>query len=263
MTGPLQRRTLGLAVAAAVLALAACGAPTSPTTSPGGKPAPESKTLTVFAAASLTQAFTDIAADFEEANPGTMVTLSFDGSPTLIDQIAGGAPADVFASADEKNMDRAMAENLVDDPVLFATNVMTLIVPKGNPAGITGFDASLDGTKLVICADGVPCGNATRALADALGLKLKPVSEETKVTDVRGKVESGEADAGVVFATDARSAGDKVETIAIPGADKNPNRYPIAVVRGSKNADLAESFISFVTSDAGQSVLESYGFGRP
>lgn len=224
--------------------------------------AADTRTLTVFAAASLTDPFTELAEDFEEANPGVEVRLSFDGSSGLVDQIAGGAPADVFASADEKNMDRAVDEGLVaGEPVLFATNVLTLITPPGNPAGITGFDESLDGTRLVICAEGVPCGNATRALAESAGLELQPVSEESKVTDVRGKVTSGEADAGIVYTTDATAAGDAVEAIPIAGAEDSPNRYPIAVLSRSEHPDLAQQFIDSVTGRDGQAALASYGFG--
>ncbi len=251
--------TVGALVAAAALTLTACSAP-----SEAPEKAPVKQTVTVFAAASLNQAFEDIAKAFAVDQPDITVTFSFDASSALVDQIQGGAPADVFASADEKNMDRAVEADLIEgEPSLFATNVLTIIVPKGNPAGVTGFDKSLDGTKLVICADGVPCGNATRALAEELGVTLKPVSEEPKVTDVRGKVESGEADAGMVYTTDAKAAGDKVEAIAIPGANVNPNRYPIAVVKGSKNADAAKAFIDFVLSDSGREILDSYGFGKP
>lgn len=260
------RRIKTLLVAVTAIALASCASPTAPTsTGPQTTPpAASEQTLTVFAAASLNQAFTEIADAFTDANPGVKVTFSFDGSSTLVDQIQGGAPADIFASADEKNMTRAADAKLISgEPTLFATNVLTLITPAGNPAKITGFDASLDGTKLVICADGVPCGNATRQLAKALNLTLKPVSEETKVTDVRGKVESGEADAGVVYETDAKAAGAKVETLPIEGADQQPNRYPIAVVNSTHNPALAKSFIDFVTSDDGQSVLAAYGFGKP
>lgn len=224
--------------------------------------AAQTQTLTVFAAASLTDAFTDIASDFEANNPGVTVQLSFDGSSGLVDQIAGGAPADVFASADQKNMDRAVSEGLVSgEPVLFATNDLTLITPPDNPAGITGFDSSLDGTRLVICADGVPCGNATRALAETAGLELQPVSEESKVTDVRGKVESGEADAGIVYTTDATAAGEKVLQIPIVGVEATPNRYPIAVLSEAADPGLAQEFIDMVTSAEGEDVLAGYGFG--
>lgn len=253
------RRIAGVALGAAVglSVLSGCG-------SGGDDDNAVAQTLTVFAAASLTDAFTEIAEQFELDNPGVEVRLSFDGSSGLVDQIAGGAPADVFASADQKNMDRAVSEGLVaGDPTLFATNVLTLITPPGNPAGITGFDTSLDGTRLVVCAEGVPCGNATAALAEATGLALQPVSEESKVTDVRGKVESGEADAGIVYTTDATSAGEKVRQIPIDGASGTPNLYPIAVLEEAADAALAREFVDTVTGATGRAVLQTYGFGAP
>ena len=227
--------------------------------------------LTVFAAASLTSAFTRIAEDYERQNPEVEVRLSFDGSAGLVDQIAGGAPADVFASADAASMDRALAGGLVPgEPVEFATNVLTLITPPGNPAGVTGLDRSLDGTRLVVCADGVPCGDAARALAAAAGVDLRPVSEESKVTDVRGKVTSGEADAGIVYVTDARAAGDRVEQIAIPAARTDPNRYLIAATgradaapTDAARAEAARRFVDAVTGPSGQAVLAAHGFGLP
>ncbi|MGF0225120.1 molybdate ABC transporter substrate-binding protein [Dietzia natronolimnaea] len=243
----------------------------------------DSLLLTVFAAASLTSAFTQIAEDYERQNPDVEVRLSFDGSSGLVDQIAGGAPADVFASADSRSMDRAVAEGLVSGaPVEFATNVLTLITPPGNPAGVTGLDRSLDGTRLVVCADGVPCGDAARALAAAAGVDLRPVSEESKVTDVRGKVTSGEADAGIVYVTDARAAGDRVEQIAIPAARADPNRYQIAVTGRAgagtagpdtgraaaaptevARAEAARRFVDAVTGPTGRAVLAGHGFGLP
>lgn len=144
-----------------------------------------------------------------------------------------------------------------------ATNILTIIVPKGNPAGITGLDSSRDGKKLVVCADGVPCGSATTALAKLPGVTLKPVSDETKVTDVRAKVETGQADAGVVYVTDAKASGDKVDTIAIKDADQVKNEYLLGVVAASKNADLASQFVAMVTGSEGRKVLSGAGFTLP
>ncbi len=184
--------------------------------------------LVVFAASSLNPAFATLGKDFEAAHPGVTVKFSFDGSAALVDQLKAGAPADVFASADTSNMDKASTAGLIGgSPAQFTTNVLTLITPKGNPAGITGLDRSLDGKKLVICADGVPCGTATKKLAAALGLTLKPVSEETKVTDVRTKVESGQADAGIVYVTDARASdegGDAADHRCGQGTQRVPDR---------------------------------------
>lgn len=210
----------------------------------------------VFAAASLKAVFEQIAT---ESN--FTADFSFDGSSGLVDQLVGGAPADVFASADTKNMDRAVSEGVIEgDPVRFATNTLVLVTPAGNPGAITGLDASLEGKKLVICAAEVPCGNATIKLAEAVGITLKPVSEETKVTDVLGKVTSGEADAGLVYATDAAGAGDKVEAIEIPEAADIVNEYWIAAVKGG-HVDAAKAFIDAVTSPAGAAALTQFGFG--
>ncbi|TCW21927.1 molybdate ABC transporter substrate-binding protein [Dietzia cinnamea] len=220
--------------------------------------------LTVFAAASLSGAFTEIAEQVERSEPRVSIRLSFGGSNGLVDQLAGGAPADVFAAADVATMDRAVDAGLVSgDPAPFATNVLTLITPPGNPAGITGLDASLDGARVVVCADGVPCGSATRELAEAAGVELRPVSEESAVTDVRGKVASGEADAGIVYVTDALAAADRVEQVPIAGADTVPNVYPIAVVDRAADSGPARRFVDAVTGPAGRAVLAEHGFGPP
>ncbi|MDV8001317.1 molybdate ABC transporter substrate-binding protein [Rhodococcus sp. IEGM 1408] len=228
----------------------------------GGDDDEVAQTLTVFAAASLASAFTEIAEDVEQDDPGVDVRLSFDGSSGLVDQIAGGAPADVLASADTTTMDRAVTEGLVaGEPAVFATNALTLITPPGNPAGITGLDRSLAGTRLVMCAEPVPCGTAARTLARAAGVELRPVSEESGVTDVRGKVASGEADAGIVYVTDAIAAGDRVEQVRIAGAPADPNRYPVAVLAGADDPALAQRFVDAVTGAEGRAVLARHGFG--
>jgi len=245
-----------LVVVAALALLGAC--------SPAAPSAASSKELVVFAASSLSDTYTSLGKTFEAAHPGVLVKFSFGGSSTLVDQLREGAPADVFASADRQNMEKATTANLISGvPSLFATNTLTLIVPTGNPAGITGLDSSLDGKKLVVCADGVPCGSATTKLAKLLGVTLKPVSEETKVTDVRAKVESGQADAGVVYVTDAKASGSKVDTIAIKNADQVKNEYLLGVVATSKNADLASQFVALGTGSDGQRTLSAAGFALP
>ena len=245
-----------VAVIMCLLLLSACaggGATGAPTSAVGVPSSAEAPKLTVFAAASLTEVLPKISDQ----------TYSFDGSASLVDQLKAGAPADVFVSADKPNMDKAIAAGVVTGtPTQFASNVLVLVTPAGNPAKVTGLDASLDGKKLVVCAVGVPCGNATAKLAAQLGLTLKPVSEETKVTDVLGKVSSGEADAGLVYATDARRAGDQVVTIQVPGSEKLPNTYWAAVVKGSKHADAAAGFISTLTGE-GRQTLADHGFGEP
>jgi len=249
-------RAAAVLVAGALAAgLAGCGAPA------GGA----GTTLTVFAAASLKAPFTALAEEFEAAHPGTTVALSFAGSSDLATQISQGAPADVFASADAKNMAKLSNASLVDGtPRDFATNVLTIAVPPANPASITSFaDLARPGAKVVICASQVPCGAATKTLEQETGVALKPVSEESSVTDVLGKVVSAEADAGLVYVTDAKAAGDKVKAIPFPESAQAVNTYPIAAVRTSRNKDLAAAFIAEVTGPEGKKVLRGAGFGTP
>lgn len=247
---------------ATVLLLTGCG---GQPTSTGTDQAEQSQTLTVYAAASLKSTFTELGQQFESSHAGTEVTFSFGGSSDLVTQLQQGAPADVFASADAKNMDKATADDLVQgDPVDFASNTLEIAVPPDNPASIRSFaDLAKAGVKLVICAPQVPCGSATTKVETATGITLRPVSEENSVTDVLNKVTSGEADAGVVYKTDVTSAGDKVLGVTFPEASKAVNVYPIAVLAGSKNSELAQQFVDLVTSDAGQQVLADAGFAQP
>lgn len=219
--------------------------------------------LTVFAAASLRGSFTELAERFEQDNPGTSVTLSFAGSADLATQISQGAPADVFASADTRNMGKLQDAGLVQgEPRAFATNTLAIAVPTGNPAGISSFkDLAASGMKLVACARQVPCGAAAAAVAEQSGIMLSPVSEENSVTDVLGKVVSGEADAGLVYVTDIRSAGGKVESIAFPEAAGAVNTYPIAALAGSRNQTAAAGFVDLVAGPEGRKVLAAAGFG--
>lgn len=270
----------GFAIALAVLAaLPACSA-----SQPAATPKPSdsalsgsiSGSITVFAAASLTKTFTALASRFESAHPGTTVQLSFAGSSDLVTQITAGAPADVFASADTKNMAKLVDAKLVDgSPVNFATNVLEIAVPPNNPASIVSFaDLAKPGVKTVVCAPQVPCGAATVAVETATGVTLTPVSEESAVTDVLGKVSSGEADAGLVYVTDVKAAGSTVKGIPFSESAKAVNTYPIAALRGSGGGSgssaatpadpaLATAFIDYVTGTVGSSVLKAAGFGAP
>ncbi|HSO15938.1 MAG TPA: molybdate ABC transporter substrate-binding protein [Arthrobacter sp.] len=254
---PGRRAAAVLAAGIVAAGTAGCGAPAGS----GGA----GKTLTVFAAASLKAPFTALAAQFEAANPGTTVTLSFAGSSDLATQISQGAPADVFASADTKNMAKLADAGLVEgSPRDFATNVLTIAVPPANPASIASFaDLARPGVKVVICAAQVPCGAAAKTLEQETGATLKPVSEESSVTDVLGKVVSGEADAGLVYVTDVKTAGDKVREIPFPESAQAVNTYPIAAVRTGRNKDLAAAFIEAVTGPDGQRLLRGAGFGTP
>ena len=255
-----------------VLSLAACGGSASNSStgaasgaasaSASGGAGKATGKVTVLAAASLQGAFEEIEKTVEKDNPGLDVTFDFQGSQDLVASLAGGNSADVLATANNSTMKDAADQKLVGDQTEFATNVLTLIVPKGNPKKITGLDSSLDGANLVVCAPEVPCGEATQKLTTALGVTLNPASEEQKVTDVRGKVESGEADAGIVYTTDAAAAKDKVDKIDIPDGGV-VNHYPIAQTATPENAAGAKVFIDAVTGKAGQAVLAKYGFGKP
>ena len=238
---------------------AASGAASASASSGDGKATGK---VTVLAAASLQGAFEEIEKTVEKDNPGLDVTFDFQGSQDLVSSLAGGNSADVLATANNSTMKTAAEQKLVGDQTEFATNVLTLIVPKGNPKKITGLDSSLDGANLVICAPEVPCGEATQKLSIALGVTLNPASEEQKVTDVRGKVESGEADAGIVYTTDAAAAKDKADKIDIPDGGV-VNHYPIAQTASPENAAGTKVFIDAVTGKTGQEVLAKYGFGKP
>lgn len=243
----MSRKTRAAAAVAAALA-AAC-APTS------------DETLDVYAAASLQEVFEEIADDFESAHPGVSVRLTFAGSSDLATSIEEGAPVDVFASANEEQMER-VAPLLDEAPEVFATNELTIAVPAGNPAGITGYeDIAEPSVRLVICAPQVPCGLAAAHVAEALGIEWNPVSEESSVTDVLGKVASGEADAGLVYTTDI--ARTDVESVPLERADASLTRYPIAAVAASDSRDTAHDFVDFVLSDHGTDVLRDAGFGSP
>jgi molybdate transport system substrate-binding protein len=259
-------RFASLALVGVVLAsLVACSSTPEPTADPTDAAPALSGSITVFAAASLKATFTQLATAFEDANPGTTVILNFAGSSDLVTQITEGAPADVFASADLKNMAKLTdADVVAGDPVDFATNTLEIAVPPGNPAGIENF-ADLAGAdvKLVICAAQVPCGAATVIIEEATGVTLAPVSEESSVTDVLGKVSSGEADAGLVYVTDVAAAGDTVEGIEFDESGEAVNTYPVATLTDSANPEVAAAFAAFVTSKAGLAVFAAAGFGKP
>lgn len=235
------------------LALAGCGS-----SSEGA----EKQELTVFAAASLTDTFTELAEEFEKDHPGLKVTTSFGGSSDLVAQIEDGAPADVFASADTKNMDKL--GDLATDPQDFASNTLEIATPPGNPAEIKAFqDLAKAGTKVVVCAAEVPCGSATAEMEKKTGVDIEPVSEEQSVSDVLAKVTSGDADAGLVYVTDVTAAGDTVTGVEFPESDEVVNTYPVSALDGADDADLAQEFVDLVLSKAGQKVLSDAGFGQP
>ncbi len=250
-----MRRRLPVGAACAVtlaLALAGCGA------------GAEGERLTVFAASSLGGPFSGLGVRFAEEHPDVELTFSWAGSADLVAQVAAGAPADVLATADERTMADAVAAGVVSgEPVVLAQNTLTLITPDGNPAGVTGLDESLDGADLVVCAPQVPCGAATLELAERRGVTLAPVSEEGSVSDVRAKVATGQADAGVVYASDAALVADAVDVVPVPGAEDVVNRYPVAVVADSPSPDLAEAWVELVSGPEGRAAFRDAGFGLP
>jgi molybdate transport system substrate-binding protein len=223
-------------------------------------------TLTVFAAASLKDSFTEIGKKFEADNPGVTVRFNFAGSSDLVAQIQQGAPADVFASADTKTMDQARAAGVLDGSAHeFASNTLEIATPPGNPAHIDSLaDLADPDAKAVLCAPEVPCGAAAAAVEKVAGVTIKPVSEEQSVTDVLGKVISGEADAGLVYVTDVNGAGASVHGVTFAASAKIVNTYPIAALKHRRAEDgLAEEFIDYVTGAKGQAALAAAGFGKP
>lgn len=225
---------------------------------------PPAPSLTVFAAASLKPAFTEIAERFEINHPGVNVELNFAGSSELATQLAHGADADVFASANPAQMDNvARLGLLAGQPVAFATNKLVIVTAPGNPKNITSFaELARPGLAVVTCQVPVPCGAATHAIEDRTGVKLAPVSEEPDVTDVLNKVVYGQADAGLVYVTDARSAGGKVDTVVLPEAADAVNTYPISVLKNAVQSGLAQRFVALVTGPRGQKILRDAGFTK-
>lgn len=218
--------------------------------------------LVVFAAASLHGAFNDIGATFERAHPGVVVRFDFDGSQILFSQLAGGAHADVFASADQRWMQRALAQHLVTSPAPFAGNTLVALASTGSSVRVLA-DLGKPGVRVDVCAESVPCGRYARAALAALGMNravaANVVSNELNVEAVVTKVELGDADAGIVYASDARAA-KKVRVISIPARAQPHISYPIAAVAGSERPDVARAFIVLVRSARGQAILRRHGF---
>ena len=212
--------------------------------------------LTVLAAASLQDIF-----ETAGEQTGIEVTFNFAGSQSLVTQLAEGSPGDVLATANEKTMDQALADGTVADPQPFATNTLTLAVAPGNPKNVRGLDdLTRDDLLFVRCATAVPCGTASdKVLAD---LETTPVSEENSVTDVLGKVTSGQADVGLVYSTDVTRSQGAAEAVDFPEAENALNTYPIAVTTQSKNP-AAQQFVDYITGPEGQRLLREAGFGAP
>ena len=223
-------------------------------------------TLTVMAAASLQESFDEIAADFTAENPGVVIDVNYAGSSTLVQNLDAGAPADIVATADEASMDVADDFELVDrgSRAMFATNTLVGIVPTNNPASVSTLEqANAADVNLVVCAPQVPCGALSQTVAEAAGITLEPVSEELQVSNVLGKVRSGQADAGLVYATEAALAQEEVTVFEIDGADEILNYYPISRTTNTADPAAADQFIEHVLSDSGQSILTAHGFAAP
>ncbi|MDQ0727071.1 molybdate ABC transporter substrate-binding protein [Microbacterium sp. W4I20] len=254
------RRSAAALLAAAALALSGCAsAPASPVPSASADESGLTGELTVYAAASLTGAFDAIAEEFTAENPDVTVSPVYDGSSTLVTQILEGAPADVFASADEANMEKAA--DAAPDPQLFVSNTLVIAVPAGNPGDVKTL-ADLADVTTVLCAPEVPCGAASAKLLSAAGVTVEAASLEQNVTAVLTKVAAAEADAGLVYATDVVGRDD-IEVIVPDGAGDVVNHYPIAALADAANPDAADAFVAFVLSDAGQKILADFGFGKP
>jgi molybdate transport system substrate-binding protein len=254
------RIRLAAVLAVAALVLAACGG--GDDDSGGSSGAASAGELKVFAAASLTAAFTRIGEQYAAANGGDKVTFNFAGSQALATQIQQGAPADVFASADIPNMDRV--KDLVATPQNFASNRLAIVVEQGNPKGVRSLDDLASGDlKVVLAAEEVPAGRYAKQILDQAGVTVRPVSQEDNVKAVVTKVSLGEADAGIVYVTDVTAGGDKVEGVQLPDDQNVTATYPIATVKAGKDQAGAQAFMDLVLSDEGQQVLEQHGFLPP
>jgi molybdate transport system substrate-binding protein len=258
-----MRIRVSLFFVAAVL-LAACGSsPSSAATSPTPSPSPTlSGNISVFAAASLTASFNALGTAFQAANPGVTVKFNYAGTPTLVTQIEQGAPADIFASADTANMDKMTADGFTAGASLvFAHNSLEIVVAPGNPRGITGLaDLAKPGVLYISEGPTVPAGKYSLQALKSAGVTVTPKSLETSVTALIGKIELGEADAGIVYTTDVSAAGSKVAGVPIPAANNVIATYPIVVVKGTTNAAAAYAFMGYVVSVTGQTALASFGF---
>jgi len=219
-------------------------------------------TITVSAAASLTGAFDTLQARFESAHPGTKITISYGASSDLATQISQGAPVDVFASASAKNMTQLGSAAVA--PKDFVSNTAEIAVPPGNPAHITKVaDLARSGVKVALCAPAVPCGVVAAEVFKNAAITVHPVASLADVKATLAAVESGEVDAGVVYVTDVRAAGDKVRAVPIPGDVNAKTTYPISVLKDARNVSLARAFVDYVLSAAGRQVLTADGFSAP
>lgn len=244
-----------------LVAMAGCGSGDEPSTDA----AADRTELTILAAASLTDSFTEIGSKFEQDHSGVTVRFSFGSSSTLAQQVTEGAPADVFASANEDTMQTVVDAGLTRaDPQLFVTNTLRIAVPAGNPGAVQGLEDFADSNKkTALCAEQVPCGAAAQEVFANAGITPQPVTYEKDVKAALQKVVQGEVDAAMVYATDVAAAGDEVEGIDFDGSDAVVNNYPLAALKESAHPEQAQEFVDYVRSDTGQQILQQAGFGAP
>ncbi|MFC0600931.1 molybdate ABC transporter substrate-binding protein [Streptomyces palmae] len=261
MPRPLNRRRAATAVlAAALLAPLAAGCGSGEDTADGG--AGSRVRLTVLAASSLSDVFKTAGAAYEKEHPGTKVAFSFAGSQELAAQVRNGAPADALVTADEKTMDGLGADT--GKPTVIARNRLVIAVGEGNPEKVRGLgDLAEDGLAVVLAAPEVPVGRYSRQILDKQGIRVKPVSEEPNVRAVLSKVELGEADAGLVYATDADSVPGKVDAVAIPDAQNAVASYPAAALKDSPHGAEAQAFVNWLSGPKAQKILRAAGFQQP
>ena len=255
-----------VAVATALL-LAGCGSDSSDTASSSRSSAAGDElngTVTVFAAASLTESFTTLGKQFEQRHPSVTVKFNFAASSALAESISQGAPADVFASASTKTMDAVVQDGDAQDPKDFAQNTMEIAVPPDNPGKVAALaDLSKPGLKIALCQEQVPCGATAKKILDKAKITIKPKTLGADVKSVLTTVSLGEVDAGVVYKTDVQAAGSKVKGIEIPADQNASTAYPIATLKDAPNADGAKAFVEYVLSADGTKVLEAAGFTAP
>ena len=257
VTAASARRLVRALSLAALLAVLAAGLLA---TACGGSSAGDAATLHVLGASSLSEAFTEIGAAFEQAHPGVEVVFDFAGSQDLVAQVGQGAPADVIATADAASMDKLAGQTAASQ--VFATNGLAIAVAPGNPPGVTGLASLADpGLKVVLAAPEVPAGTYTQEVLTRAGVSVKPVSLEASVKGVVAKVALGEADAGIVYASDVTAAGGDIDGVTIPTGQNVTATYPIARLKEADSTFMADQFVEYVLSDAGQQTLRDFGFG--
>jgi len=259
-----MRRFAVIAAGLAAVAVAGCSSSSSSTPSSTGSSNPATGTITVFAAASLMETFTQLGNQFEAAHKGDTVKFSFGPSDGLATQITSGAPADVFASASPKTMDTVVTAGDASSPQNFAKNTMEVATPPSNPAKVSSVnDLAKHSVKVALCQPQVPCGVIAAEVFKNAGITVKPVTLQPDVKSVLTQVETGNVDAGMVYVTDVMAAGSKVKGVPIPASDNASTLYPIATITSSKEKSIAEAFVAYVLSPAGQSVLTAAGFEKP